>query len=135
MPLEIFPRMPRLTCPFCSAQIQLPLQGPRTSRRLATDREFSCPTCECELLVRFRNVGTLSAFVFGAAVLVGYVAGLRGIAPLALAVLALRFGYFLVLELSMRLFPPDVELCCDFRRILYSREVINSSAAGEPPVG
>ena len=100
-------------------------------RRFATEKEFSCPACDSELLVRFRNVWALSAVVVVAAVLVAYVAGLRGLEVLALAAIALRSAFFLIIQLSVRLFPPDVKLCCDFRRILYSRDAEDAPGSHE----
>ena len=127
-------RSPRLTCPFCRAELPVStLSLPnRLQRYYAREQEVFCPACDCELLVRLHNLWTLCAAAFGAVALIGYAAGLEGIAAVGLAAAALRFGHVPIIQLSMRLFPPDVELCCDFRRILYSRDESEPPRKREP---
>jgi len=137
MLLARFARMPRLTCPSCQAQFAsstLWRTYSFTSRRYATEKEILCPACRCELMVRFRNVWTLCGIVCGAIALTAYAVGFRGMALVALPAVALRLGHFLIIDLSVRLFPPDVEMCGDFRKILYARDQEHPAPPPQPVI-
>ncbi len=73
-------------------------------------------------MVRFRNLWTLCGIVCSAITLTGYAVGFRGMALVALPAFALQLGHFLIIDLSVRLFQPDVEMCGDYRKILYARD-------------
>jgi prepilin signal peptidase PulO-like enzyme (type II secretory pathway) len=127
-----FTLIPPVRCAFCGVLIswRYPIPSRHTS-----EVEIDCPSCGCELAVRHRHVMALTAVSFGAAVCVAYVAGLRGkllwVGP---AVFATRLGGFVGTLLSMRLFPPEVQLRCDFRRILYSPDPREPSHPSDPEV-
>ncbi len=96
-------------CPSCSAEIPW--------RYAAV--QFLCPACGQGVRLRgayFRVLYVLSIVLIS---LVAYAAGIRGDALFGTVLLGILPTNFLVVFVTMRLFPPDVEATGDYRGILY----------------
>lgn len=116
-----------IKCPECGAAI---------SWHHATGHvQFLCPECGHGLRLRnnyFRVLYVLAAVVVS---MVAYAAGMRGDSLFAIVVLGLWPTHFLLVFITMRLFPPDVESTGDFRGILYgSIAPEDTSTAPEFPI-
>ena len=100
-----------IKCPECGAAI---------SWRHATGHvQFLCPECGHGLHLRNNYFRVLYLFAAVVVTPVAYAAGLRGDSLFAVVVLGLLPAHFLLVFITMRLFPPDVESTGDFRGILY----------------
>jgi hypothetical protein len=121
----IGPALP-VTCPSCRAQFPW---------RHVSAGLFHCPGCGSGL----RLAGGYFRVVYLAALatitLIAYASGVRGDALLATAMLVVWPTYLLLLNVNVRLFPPDVEATGDVRGILYPVNPDDVPAVSEPPVG
>jgi predicted RNA-binding Zn-ribbon protein involved in translation (DUF1610 family) len=110
----------RITLIRAAIPIKCPECGAAISWRHATGHvRFLCPECGNGLHLRnnyFRVLYLLAAVVM---IMVAYGAGARGDSLFATVVLGLWPTHFLLVFITMRLFPPDVESTGDFRGILY----------------
>ncbi len=115
-----------IKCPECGAAI---------SWRHATGHvQFLCPECGHGLQLRNNYFRVLYLFAAVVVTMVAYAAGARGDALFAVAILGLWPTHVLLVFITMRLFPPDVESTGDFRGILYgSTGPENASTASESP--
>jgi hypothetical protein len=95
------------------------------------DVPFPCPSCRHGLRLRagYFRVLYLLALVFIA--LIAYAAGRRGDELFATVLLGLLPTHLLLLFVTMRLFPPDVESTGDYRDILYPTNTEDVSDASE----
>lgn len=107
--IQILPGARPVLCPMCGAEI---------SWRYAANA-FSCPACGCGLELRRRYYRAISVISFAIAFGLSYLSGYRGSAILA-PVLFLTFPIqFVVASITLRLFPPDVEVSGNVRGILH----------------
>jgi predicted RNA-binding Zn-ribbon protein involved in translation (DUF1610 family) len=114
-----------VTCPSCGAEI---------SWKEAGGAQFLCPECGHGVHLRngyFRVLYLLSALLTS---LVAYAAGVRGDTLFWTVSIFLVPTYILLVFITMRLFPPDVESTGDYRGILYgaARDEDTQAAAESP---
>jgi hypothetical protein len=113
-----------IKCPECDAAI---------SWHHATGHvQFQCPKCGHGLHLRNNYFRVLYLFAFVVVTSVAYAAGARGDSLFAIVILGLWPTHFLLVFITMRLFPPDVESTGDFRGILYGSVVAEDAS---PSVG
>ena len=115
-----------VTCPSCRAQISW--------RHVSLDVPFSCPGCGCGLRLYAAYFRVLHLIALVTITLTLYALGVRGDELLASAFLAVWPTRFLLVFVTVRLFPPDVEATGDVRGILYPVNPDDAHLASEPPV-
>jgi predicted RNA-binding Zn-ribbon protein involved in translation (DUF1610 family) len=112
-------------CPSCGAEI---------SWKDAGGAQFLCPECGHGVHLRngyFRVLYLLSALLTS---LIAYAAGIRGDTLFWTVCIFLVPTYILLVFITMRLFPPDVEWTGDYRGILYgAARAENIQASPEGP--
>ena len=98
--------------------------------------QFQCPECGHSLHLRNNYFRVLYLFAFVVVTSVAYAMGFRGDSLFAIVILGLWPTHFLLVFITMRLFPPDVESTGDFRGILYGSVVAeDASPSVRLPVG
>jgi len=113
-----------IKCPECGAAI---------SWHHATGHvQFQCPECGHGLHLRNNYFRVLYLFAFVVVASVAFAMGFRGDSLFAIVILGLWPTHFLLVFITMRLFPPDVESTGDFRGILYGSVVADDVL---PPAG
>lgn len=97
--------------------------------------QFLCPGCGHGLRLRDNYFRVLYLFAAVVVTMIAYAAGMRGDSLFAVVVLGLWPTHFLLVFITTRLFPPDVESTGDFRGILYgSIAPEDASTAPEFPI-
>ncbi len=91
--------------------------------------QFACPTCGQALHLRNNYFRVLILFAIIVAGLLSYAVGVRGDALLPVVFIAMWPMEFVLLFITLRLFPPDVEATGDFRSILYGPSRLRETAA------
>ena len=118
-----------VNCPSCGAEISW--------RRADLDLPFPCPACRHGVLIRKRYLRVIGIVSLVLAALIVYGIGIRGDALIPAVLLAILPTQFVVGFITLRLFPPDVDLTGDFRGILFGanaseeRSTETSAAAAE----
>jgi hypothetical protein len=111
MHITIVPAARRLTCPACNARLAW--------QRATIDTPFFCPECKQGVVFRPRYLRTLNVVSLSLAGLVAYGLGIRDDALLAAVLLMLLPAHWVILFISIRVFPPDLEPTGDYRGILF----------------
>jgi hypothetical protein len=105
--------------------------GVQISWRYASG-EFDCPACGCGLKITRRYFRSLYAISLVAAAGIAYAIGLRDEALQAAVVLLVFPTFMLVAIINVRIFPPEVEVSGDVRRILHPGEPEDPSIPAAP---
>jgi hypothetical protein len=93
---------------------------------------FQCPACGHGVLIRKRYVRVIGIVSLVVASLVVYGLGIRGDALIPAFLLVVFPIKFVVAFMTLRLFPPDVELTGDYRGILYDAKASTEASTLTP---
>jgi predicted RNA-binding Zn-ribbon protein involved in translation (DUF1610 family) len=126
----------KITLIRAAIPIKCPECGVAISWHQATGHvQFLCPGCGHGLRLRDNYFRVLYLFAAVVVTIIAYAAGMRGDSLFAVVVLGLWPTHLLLVFITIRLFPPDVESTGDFRGILYgSITPEDASTAPEFPI-
>ena len=115
---------PPIKCPNCGAQIGWD--------RASFHVQFLCPACHRGLQLRNSYPRVVNVVSIVATGLAAYALGVKGDALFWVVCLGWFPASVVLLNITLRLFPPDAELTGEFRGILYGGPEQQSDSDGNP---